>query len=168
MLRSLVGSEMCIRDRASLRTPNSWYTACESLEQNWRPLSESMVRGHPHKGMYFVDQDIGRALRGTLSGSDGEHIGPTTETIGDQQDVGLPYYRVCVSFTYFSSRFSRLHSQAVQRCGSGFGGAASSIHGLVRGTGIYSSFPYFCICDSSRWASVMARPWKAGNYLRNR
>ena len=48
-----------------------------------------MVRGHPHKGMYFVDQDIGRALCGTLSGSDGEHIGPTTETIGDQQDVGV-------------------------------------------------------------------------------
>ena len=37
----------------------------------------------------FVDQDIGRTLSGKLSGSDGEHIGPTTETIGDQQDVGV-------------------------------------------------------------------------------
>ena len=33
---------------------------------------------------------------------------------------GLPYYSVCVSFSYFSSRFSWLHNQAVQRCGSGF------------------------------------------------
>ena len=33
---------------------------------------------------------------------------------------GLPNYSVCVSFDYFSSRFTRLHSQAVQRCGSGF------------------------------------------------
>ena len=33
---------------------------------------------------------------------------------------GLPYYSVCVSFNYFSSRFSWHHSQAVQRCGSGF------------------------------------------------
>ena len=28
-------------------------------------------------------------------------------------DGGLPYIRVCVSFNYFSSRFSWLHSQAV-------------------------------------------------------
>ena len=28
-------------------------------------------------------------LSGKLSGSDGEHIGPTTETIGDQQDVAV-------------------------------------------------------------------------------
>ena len=66
------------------------------------------------------------------------------------------------------SRFSWLHSQAVQRCGSGFRGAASSIHGLVRGTGISPNFPYFCICGSSGWASVMVWPWKAGNYLRIR
>ena len=33
---------------------------------------------------------------------------------------GLPYYSDCVSFNYFSSRFSWLHSAAVQRCGSGF------------------------------------------------
>ena len=31
----------------------SWWTACESFEQNWRPLSESMVHGHPHIGMYW-------------------------------------------------------------------------------------------------------------------
>ena len=35
-----------------------------------------MVRGHPRKG-------------GKLSGSDGEHIGPTIKTICDQQDVGV-------------------------------------------------------------------------------
>ena len=37
----------------SLRTPNSWYTACERLEQNCRPLFESMVRGHSHKGEHW-------------------------------------------------------------------------------------------------------------------
>ena len=35
-----------------------------------------------------------------------------------------------------------------------------------RGTGISPNFPYFCICGSSGLASVMVRPWKAGNYLR--
>ena len=44
------------------------------------------------------------------------HAGGTREVF----DGGLPYYRVCVPFNYFSSRFSSLHSQAVQRCGSGF------------------------------------------------
>ena len=39
--------------------------------------------------MIILDQDIGRTLSGKLSGSDGEHIGPTTETIGDQQDIGV-------------------------------------------------------------------------------
>ena len=39
--------------------------------------------------MIILDQDIGRTLSGKLSGSDGEHIGPTTETIGDKQDVGV-------------------------------------------------------------------------------
>ena len=33
---------------------------------------------------------------------------------------GLPYCSVCVSFNCYSSRFPWLHSQAVQRCGSGF------------------------------------------------
>ena len=28
-------------------------TACKSLEQNYSPLSESVVRGHPNKGMYW-------------------------------------------------------------------------------------------------------------------
>ena len=35
----------------------------------------------------FVDQNVGHALSGELGGSDGEHIGPTTETVGDEQDV---------------------------------------------------------------------------------
>ena len=29
-------------------------------------------------------------------------------------------------------------------------------------------FPYFCICGSSGWTSVMVRPRKGGNYLQNR
>ena len=31
----------------------------------------------------MVHQDIGCTLRGELSGSDGEHVGPTTEAIGE-------------------------------------------------------------------------------------
>ena len=67
----------------------SWYTACESLEQNWRPSSESMVRDHPHRGNVLADQNVGRALSGELGGSDGEDIGSTTELVGDKQDVGV-------------------------------------------------------------------------------
>ena len=73
--------------------------------------------------------------------------------------VVLPYDSVYVSFNYFSWRFSWLHSQAVQRCGSGFWGAASSTHAIVGATGIFPYSPYFCICGSSVWASVMVRPW---------
>ena len=51
-----------------------------------------IVRGHPHKGDVLVHQDIGCTLRGELSGSDGEHIGPTTEAIGEQQDVGVAFW----------------------------------------------------------------------------
>ena len=43
------------------------------------------------------------------------HTGGTRQLLTD----GLLPYSVCVSFK-FSSRFSWLHSQAVQRCGSGF------------------------------------------------
>ena len=37
----------------------------------------------------LVHQDIGCTLRGELCGSGGEHVGPTTEAIGEQQDVGV-------------------------------------------------------------------------------
>ena len=37
----------------------------------------------------MVYQNVGRALNGELGGSDSEHIGPTTETVGDEQDVGF-------------------------------------------------------------------------------
>ena len=45
------------------------------------------------------------------------HAGGTREVF----DGGSPYYSASVSFNYFSSSFSWLNSQAVQRCGgSGF------------------------------------------------
>ena len=44
------------------------------------------------------------------------------------------------------------------------GGAASSTHGLVRRTRVSPNLPYFCICDSSGWASVNIRPRKACKY----
>ena len=46
------------------------------------------------------------------------------------------------SFNCISSSFSWLHSLAVQGCGSGFWGAASSTHNLVSGIGISPYFPY--------------------------
>ena len=60
---------------------------------------------------------------------------------------GLPYYSICVSFKYFVIRFSWLHGQAVQSCGSGFCGTASSTHGqfIVSGTGTSTDFSRFCI-----------------------
>ena len=45
------------------------------------------ARASPQEDL-LVHQDVGCTLRGELSGNDGEHIGPTTETIGEQQDVG--------------------------------------------------------------------------------
>ena len=37
----------------------------------------------------MIDQNVGRALSGELGGSDGELIGPMTETVDDEQDVGV-------------------------------------------------------------------------------
>ena len=36
----------------------------------------------------LVDQNAGHALSGKLCGSIGEHVHPTTETVGDEHDVG--------------------------------------------------------------------------------
>ena len=49
-------------------------------------------------------------------------VSPPRHTGGARQVLtgGLPYSSICVSVNSFSSRFSWLHSQAVQRCGSGF------------------------------------------------
>ena len=44
-------------------------------------MSESMGRAPPQEDV-LVHQDIGCALRG-------EHVGPTTEAVGEQQDVGV-------------------------------------------------------------------------------
>ena len=68
--------------------------ACERLEQNCKLLTESMVCGHPHKGMYRFTKILAVALRGKLRGGDGEHVGRATdEPIGDQQDVGIASWR---------------------------------------------------------------------------
>ena len=40
-------------------------------------------------GNVSLDQDVCRALSGELCRSDGEHIGSTTETVGDQPDVDI-------------------------------------------------------------------------------
>ena len=37
----------------------------------------------------MVDQNVGRALNGELGGSNGKQIDPTTETVGDEQDVDV-------------------------------------------------------------------------------
>ena len=54
---------------------------------------QSVVREYgaraPPQGDVSVHQHIGCTLRGELSGSDGKHVGPTTEAIGEQQNVGV-------------------------------------------------------------------------------
>ena len=37
-----------------------------------------------------------------------------------------------------------------------------SIHGLVSGTGVSPNFPYFCICGSSGWASLLVLMYGLG------
>ena len=39
--------------------PRSLYTASDRLEQNCSPRSEKRLAGHPQRGMYLVDQDVG-------------------------------------------------------------------------------------------------------------
>ena len=36
-----------------------------------------------------MDQDVGHTLSCKLSGSDGDHLGPTTETVSKQPGVGV-------------------------------------------------------------------------------
>ena len=175
-----------------MRTYNSWYTACKNLEQNCRPLYESMERGHPHQRMYLLARilvvrsgvnsvavtvnisALFRSRREAISTSSWSPIvlvvrPPATLLVrGRFLMGGLPYYRDCVSSNCFESRISWLHSQAVQRCGSGFWWAASSTHGLVSGTGLSPNFSYFCMCGLSGWVGVKVQPLKAGHNPRNR
>ena len=50
-------------------------------------VREYGARAPPQEDV-LVHHNIGCTLRGELSGSDGDYIGPTTEAIGEQQDVG--------------------------------------------------------------------------------
>ena len=68
----------------------------QQLIYSLRKLGEelqSVVREYGARAPPQVDvlvyQDIGCTLHGELSGSDGERVGPTTEAIGEQQDVGV-------------------------------------------------------------------------------
>ena len=47
------------------------------------------MSGRLTQGDVLAHQDIGCTLRGELSGSDGGYVGPMTEAIGEQQDVGV-------------------------------------------------------------------------------
>ena len=99
-----------------------------------------------------------------LSSRPPRQAGGTREVL----DGDLLYCSVCVPFNYSSSRFFGLHSQAVQRCGSRFWGAASSTHALIRGTDNSPNFSHFCIWGCSGWVRGMVLPWKAADYLKNR
>ena len=46
-----------------------------------------MARGHPRRGMYWLSRMLTVPSAVNLGGSDGKHIGPTTETVRDKQDV---------------------------------------------------------------------------------
>ena len=54
---------------------------------------QSVVRENgaraPQQGDVLVHQVIGCNLRGVLIGCDEEHVGPTTEAISEQQNVGV-------------------------------------------------------------------------------
>ena len=145
-----------------------WFPATGPLEKretflirSWRKLQVIPSRGRPISNV-FEAKAHANVLKGTFS-TDCKLVMVRAVWVREVFDDGLPYYSVCVSFNYFCSRYSWLHSLAVQRCGSGFWGAASSTHVLVSGTKISPNFPYFCICGSSGWASVMVRP----NCLKN-
>ena len=58
---------------------------------------------------------------------------------------GLPFYNPCVFLQIVFFAFFLAYNPVVQRCGSGFEGAASSTHVLVSGTGLSPNFPYLCI-----------------------
>ena len=51
-----------------------------------------MVRGHPHRGMYWLTRMLA-VPSVVISVSVTEHIGPTTEAVGDEQDVGVALRR---------------------------------------------------------------------------
>ena len=51
-------------------------------------VREYGARATPQRNL-LVDEKIGRTLSGIFSGSDGEHVGPTIETNGDQQALGV-------------------------------------------------------------------------------
>ena len=61
---------------------------CESFEQNWGSLFESMLRASPG-GNIPVDENNSRALSCELGCRDCERVGSATETIGKDQDVGV-------------------------------------------------------------------------------
>ena len=71
---------------AIFQTLRSLQTACESFEKNWRPLSESVLHGHPQRGKYRL---ISRALGCKFGSSDRVHVGSAADTIGEEQDVGV-------------------------------------------------------------------------------
>ena len=71
--------------------------------------------------------------------------------------------RVCVSFNCFSSRVPGSIARPLE-VWEWVLRSRTSTHGLVRRTGVFPNLPYFCICDSSGWASVKIPPRKACNY----
>ena len=70
------------------RTRRTLWTMCESFEQNWGSLFESMLRASPG-GNIPVDENNSRALSCELGCRDCERVGSATETIGKDQDVGV-------------------------------------------------------------------------------
>ena len=74
---------------AIFRTPRSLQTACESFEKTWRPLSGSILRGHPQRGISQINGNTIRFPSCKFGCRDCEHVGSSAETIGEEQDVGV-------------------------------------------------------------------------------
>ena len=53
------------------------------------PLSEMRVTGHPQRGMYWFDEDVGGAGGGEPGCCHRVHVGTAAEAVGEEKDVGI-------------------------------------------------------------------------------
>ena len=62
--------------------------AVASWAQNWSPLSDSRVDGHPQRDK-AIHQDVGGSLSCEFSGGDNEHVRPPAEAVREEEDVRI-------------------------------------------------------------------------------
>ena len=77
-----------IGDCSKLAHAQTLIYSLSKLGAELQAVVQDLVRGHPPKRMWWFTRIL-EYLRGELSGSNGEHVGPMTEAIGEQQDVRI-------------------------------------------------------------------------------